>query len=121
MKILIDMNRSPGWVAVFQGEDWQATHWSEVGSTNASDPQILEFASANGYVLFTHDLDFGFLLSQTSRQGPSVIQLRSQETSPNKLGAFVVNAIRQLEEDLRKGALITIHPPQLRARILPLR
>jgi predicted nuclease of predicted toxin-antitoxin system len=37
MKILIDMNLSPSWCAVFRAEGWEAIHWSEVGDYTASD------------------------------------------------------------------------------------
>jgi predicted nuclease of predicted toxin-antitoxin system len=120
LKILIDMNLSPAWTAVFQQEEWEAVHWSAVGNAAAPDSELLDWAAANRFVLFTHDLDFGALLASSPRRAPSVIQLRSQETSPAKIGAVVVGAIRQLEEELRLGALITIDPPRARARILPL-
>lgn len=121
MKILIDMNLSPSWVEVFHREGWEAVHWSSVGKATAPDSAILDWAAANEYVLFTHDLDFGALLSSTRSSGPSVIQLRSQETSPVSLGGVVVMAVGQLKSELARGALITIDPPRARARILPLR
>lgn len=120
MKLLIDMNLSPTWTTVFERENWEAVHWSAVGSATAPDSEILEWAAANKFVLFTHDLDFGALLASRPRRGPSVIQLRSQETSPAKVGEVVVRAIWQMEEELKLGALITIDPPRARARILPL-
>ncbi len=121
MKILIDMNLSPAWAEVFKRENWEAIHWSLVGAATAPDSEILGWAAANGFVVFTHDLDFGALLSTARSRGPSVIQLRSQETSPAKLAEVVVGAVRQLASELEQGALITIDPPRARARILPLR
>ena len=59
MKLLIDMNLSPGWVEVFKQQGLEALHWSAVGDPRAPDPIIMEWARANEYVLFTHDLDFG--------------------------------------------------------------
>ncbi len=120
MKILIDMNLSPSWVAVFRQENWEAVHWSTVGDVTAKDSEILDWAIKNDCVVFTHDLDFGTLLASKSRRAPSVIQLRSQETSPAKMGSVVVLAVRQLEQDLERGALITIDPARARARVLPL-
>ena len=63
MKILIDMNLSPQWVAVFEGTGKQALHWSHVGPHNAPDHEILFYAKAEGYTVFTHDLDFGAILA----------------------------------------------------------
>ncbi len=59
MKLLIDMNLSPDWVPIFEREGWNALHWSSVGNPRASDSEIMEWARANAFVVFTHDLDFG--------------------------------------------------------------
>ena len=77
MKILIDMNLSPQWVAVFEGTGKQALHWSHVGPHNAPDHEILSYAKAEGYTVFTHDLDFGAILAATNADSPSVIQVRT--------------------------------------------
>lgn len=68
MKILIDMNLPPSWVQVFRQENWEAYHWSAVGSPTAPDSEILEWATDNGCVVFTHDLDFGALLASKPRR-----------------------------------------------------
>ncbi len=82
MKLLIDMNLSPDWVEVFRRNGWEALHWSMVGDPRATDRAIMEWARANGYVVFTHDLDFGALLAVTQLNGPSVIQVRTQDIMP---------------------------------------
>ena len=120
MKILVDMNLSPGWVALLREQDWEAIHWSTVGRANAPDSEILAWAAEHDCIVFTHDLDFGALLAVRSHGKPSVIQLRTQETSPAKIGPSVVVALRQLRPELEQGALVTIDPARARARILPL-
>ena len=120
MKILIDMNLPPSWVQVFRRENWEAYHWSAVGSPTAPDSEILEWATSNGCIVFTHDLDFGTLLAAKPRRAPSVVQLRGQETSPTRMGPVMVLALRQLREELELGALVTIDAARARARILPL-
>jgi predicted nuclease of predicted toxin-antitoxin system len=35
----------------------------------------MEWARANRYIVFTHDLDFGSLLAATGAETPSVIQI----------------------------------------------
>ncbi len=120
MKILIDMNLPPSWVQVFRQENWEAHHWSAVGSPTAPDTEILDWAAKNGYIVFTHDLDFGAILASKSYRAPSVVQLRGQETSPASMGSVVVLALRQLREELELGALVSIDAARTRARILPL-
>jgi predicted nuclease of predicted toxin-antitoxin system len=61
VKILIDMNLPPRWVQLFANAGWEALHWSQVGSPTASDREIMAWARENGYIVFTHDLDFSAL------------------------------------------------------------
>jgi len=74
---------------------------------------------SNGFVVFTHDLDFGAILAATSADSPSVIQLRTQNISPKHIGELVLSAFKQFEELLCQGVLISIDEKRARARILP--
>ncbi|MFI5397526.1 MAG: DUF5615 family PIN-like protein [Candidatus Binatia bacterium] len=121
MKLLIDMNLTPLWAEVFQRHGWEAVHWSVVGDPRASDRTIMDWARTNGYVVFTHDLDFGALLAATSAEGPSVIQVRTQDVTPQHLEGTITSALRQHVTLLEGGVLITIDEARARARILPLR
>jgi len=58
MKILVDMNLSPLWVEFLSGRGYHAVHWSDVGTASAADSEILDYAAAHNFVVFTHDLDF---------------------------------------------------------------
>lgn len=120
MKILIDMNLSPKWVAVLEEAGRQAIHWSGVGPQNAPDHEILSYAKSKGYVVFTHDLDFGAILAATKADCPSVIQVRTQDVSPQHLASLVLSALSQFEVYLEEGALVTVDEKKSRVRILPL-
>jgi predicted nuclease of predicted toxin-antitoxin system len=65
IKILIDMNLSPDWVPLLQNAGCTAVHWSIVGDPRTPDRGIMDWAEANAYVVFTHDLDFGTILALT--------------------------------------------------------
>src|SRR3546814_19354237 len=65
MQLLIDMNLSPRWIDWFAGVGIEAVHWSMVGENNAPDSEIMAYASVNGYVVITHDLDFSTILAAT--------------------------------------------------------
>jgi len=120
MKILIDMNLAPAWVSMLEEGGHIASHWSTIGSLNAPDRVILSWAKANGYVLFTHDLDFGAILAATEAEGPSVIQIRTQDISPNHAANLVLNIINKFAGDLLQGALISVDEEKSRVRLLPL-
>ncbi len=121
MKILIDMKLSPEWVRVLQRNGWEAIHWSSVGEATASDRTVFDRARANGYIIFTHDLDFGAILAASPAEGPSVIQVRSQDVTPHHLERIVDSALRQHRALLEQGALVIVDEARLRVRILPLR
>jgi len=119
IKILIDMNLTPQWTGVFTSVGWVARHWSEVGKPGAADREIMDWARENGYIVFTHDLDFGAILAATRASGPSVIQVRAQDVLPETMGETVIKAIKTFHVDLEQGALISVDPQKSKARILP--
>jgi|GEM_PF-2594811 len=51
---------------------------------------------------------------------PSVIQVPTQDMTPDHLGRLVISALHQFEKHLQDGALVTIDQKRLRARILPM-
>jgi predicted nuclease of predicted toxin-antitoxin system len=121
MKILIDMNLSPDWVVVFERYNIESVHWSSVGNPRERDTVIMEWAKTHGYIVFTHDLDFGSLLAATQAETPSVIQVRTQDVLPMSIENLVISALQQFECELELGALVTIDQAQYRVRILPIR
>lgn len=121
MKVLIDMNLSPRWVKLLADANIEAVHWSSIGAANARDVDIMGFARAKDYVVLTHDLDFGAILAATHGDKPSVVQIRSEDVSPDIIGKPVVAALQQMAADLEQGALLTVNPKRTRVRLLPLR
>jgi predicted nuclease of predicted toxin-antitoxin system len=120
MRILIDMNLSPDWAAVFRAHGWEAVHWSTTGNPRAADRVVMDWARANGYAVFTHDLDFGSLLAATRADGPSVIQVRTHDVLPSDLGEIVVRVLSEYEGAIESGVLISVDETGTRARVLPL-
>ena len=121
MKIIVDMNLSPQWVFILQKAGYEALHWSTVGNPNAKDSTIMAWAVSNGYIVFTHDLDFGTLLAILQADRPSVIQVRTQDVLPSKLSDLVLNALKQFSSELTRGALVTINQAKAKATILPIK
>src|SRR5688572_9242623 len=95
VRLVVDMNLSPEWVAVLARHGWAAVHWSTVGAANAEDAVIMAWALAHRHVVFTHDLDFGAMLALTHASGPSVLQLRGHDVLPEDIASIVVAALRQ--------------------------
>ncbi len=120
MKLLVDMNLSPAWLPVLESHGWQTRHWSQVGDPRSTDEEIMRWAHENGYVIFTHDLDFGALLAVTRAAGPSVIQVRTQDVAPEAIESLVVEVLNRHGLLLEEGALLVVDEAKSRVRILPL-
>ena len=93
MKILLDMNLSPAWVATLAAAGFEAVHWINVGKPDALDSEIMRWALGNDYVVFTHDLDFGDILAATNANAPSVIQIRTQNGEVAKARGILEKAV----------------------------
>ena len=120
MKLLIDMNLSPDWVEALSAEGIDAVHWSKLGSSSASDKELMAWAKSNGHIVLTHDLDFGAILAATNAEAPSVVQLRFQDLVPSHAKQLVVKVLNTYRHELEQGALISLDEDKARVRILPL-
>ncbi len=118
--LLVDMNLSPQWVPVLRRYGWQAVHWSTIGDPGASDKDIMDWARDQQHVVFTHDLDFGTMLALSHEAGPSVLQVRAEDTLPDYLQQPVIDALNQHEADLSTGALVVVDERRSRVRVLPI-
>ena len=121
MKLILDMNLSPEWVGVLESRGYEALHWSQVGDKGAEDTEILEWARAHGYIVFTNDLDFGRLLALTYAKGPSVLQIRGSDLLPESAGEVVLAALEECGQVLEEGALLVVDREDFRVRVLPIR
>jgi len=121
MKILIDMNLSPSWENYLTEEGFESVHWSKIGKGNEPDSFLFEYAKKNNYLILTHDLDFGAILACSNEYGPSVVQIRTNNITPEFYGKKLVSAIKQAETYLKEGALVVIDETRSRIRVLPLK
>ena len=88
---------------------------------DAPDAEIMHHAATNDMIVLTQDLDFGAILATSLENKPSVVQIRADDTSPGRIGAVVIEALRKAETELAEDALVTIEPGRRRLTLLPLR
>lgn len=120
LHVLVDMNLSPTWVHALSSAGIPARHWSSIGAGDADDATIFSWARENGYVIFTHDLDFGSMLALTKAEAPSVFQIRTEDVSPNSLATRAIELFHRFQAELKSGALIVADEHRDRIRLLPL-
>lgn len=120
MKIVVDMNLSPRWIALLNAAGLDAVHWSDVGAPTARDEEIMAWAISADAVVLTRDLDFSAILAFSKNTKPSVVQIRAEDLNPDKIGIHVVAAINQTRSELTTGAIVSVDPVHARLRLLPL-
>ena len=120
MKLLLDMNLSPLLAIEMTLAGFEAVHWSAVGAINATDPELMAFAAQHGYVVVTHDLDFGAILAASPLNGPSVVQIRADNLEASVVGHLIA-ATKQSKQSLERGALMIVDTHRTRVRVLLLR
>ncbi|MEA1053219.1 DUF5615 family PIN-like protein [Lamprobacter modestohalophilus] len=53
LRLVIDVNLSPDWVPVLTKAGFGAVHWTQIGDPSAPDREIMDWAIANGHVVFS--------------------------------------------------------------------
>jgi predicted nuclease of predicted toxin-antitoxin system len=81
----------------------------------------MEWALANDYVVFTHDIDFSTILALTFATGPSVLLVRTQDVMPSSIGSAVLETLNRYGKEIAQGALVVLDPRKSRVRLLPIK
>jgi predicted nuclease of predicted toxin-antitoxin system len=120
MRLLLDMNLSADLCPALAEAGHETVHWSGVGDPGASDASIMEYARNHGFIVVSHDLDFSALLAATHIDGPSVIQIRTQDVLAPGFIELLSTTLRRFEMELATGALVVVDESRSRVRLLPI-
>lgn len=80
----------------------------------------MEWARHHQAIVVSHDLDFGTMLALSHDEGPSVIQIRIRDVTPDRAGKELLDLLSQCREHLENGALVVLDVDKRRVRLLPL-
>ena len=120
MKLLLNMNVLPQLAPRLVAAGHLCRHARDIGLERAEDPEIINAAKAGGEVIITHDLDYGHLLAFSGEAAPSVIIFRVRNTHPEALFRRLTECWVDIEEPLRRGAIVTVEDAAVRIRLLPI-
>ena len=120
ISVVVDMNLPPSWAGRLVAAGFQATHWSAVGAGDATDATVMKWAADHGHAILTQDLDFPALLAANQAEAPSVIVIRAPDVLAEALLERVIQVLSDLEDELQRGAIVTIDAERSRLRVLPL-
>jgi predicted nuclease of predicted toxin-antitoxin system len=118
MKVLLNENIPPSLAIHLREFGWQAVHVRDVDLIGASDHSIIDYALANGFVILTHDLDYGQIVAVSGKAGPSVITFHLEKISAQILFRVLNDNLTKLNEYLSYGVLISVDDEKIRVRQL---
>ena len=99
----------------------EAKHVGELGMAQASDDEILDFASQKDFVVVTLDADFHTLLAMRKSQAPSVIRIRIEGLKGKELARLLKQVLNSTEAEILAGSAISVTTKGIRVRCLPFR
>lgn len=120
MRFLADMGISPRSVAFLRDMGAEAVHLHELGLERLPDAAIVEKARSEGYIVLTHDLDFGELLALSGADLPSVVIFRLQSMRPSNVNRYLRILITDHQTALAEGAIFSVSESRIRVRRLPI-
>jgi predicted nuclease of predicted toxin-antitoxin system len=120
MKLILDQGLPRAAATYLREMGYDAMHVGELGLSKASDLQILDLALTERGVVVTLDADFHTLLAISKATQPTVIRIREEGLKGKALAECVSIVVKRCPEELKAGALISVIPPYIRVKLLPL-
>ncbi len=120
MRLLADLHIAPKTVQFLLELGHDIIRVADVLPPTASDHIILAKAAEQERAILTQDLDFSHLIALSGNAFPSLITLRLSSSRIEYVNAILQRTLQNLEEDVKKGVVITVEDHRIRRRPLPL-
>ncbi|MCF6335004.1 MAG: DUF5615 family PIN-like protein [Spirochaetales bacterium] len=95
-------------------------HVGDIGMSASTDADIIDKALEDNIVAITLDLDFHTILAVNGNMKPSVIRIRIEGLKSKELSKIIQNTLILAEEEIEKGAAISVDTKGIRIHKLPL-
>ena len=120
MKLLLDQGLPRSTSRLLREMGIDAVHVSEIGCSTSEDAVILERGREEDRTVVTLDADFHALLALSDATSPSVIRIRIEGLKEETAANLIRTVLMQCEEELERGAVVTVERHRIRIRRLPL-
>lgn len=122
MRFLIDANLSPHLVSLLASDGHDAVAVREIGLSQATDDEVVDYAANDDRIVVSHDTDFGALLAYRGLTRPSFILFRSSDPiTPDQQSNLIISNLDTFADELENGAIVVFARARLRVRRLPVR
>lgn len=117
--LLVDLHISPLTCKNLRTAGYAVMRVSDVLAPRSRDIEIIRYARDHGCVIVTQGLDFTALVARSGEKTPSIISLRLENATPDRVTTILLNVLPGIGTDLKHGALVTIDERGVRIRKLP--
>lgn len=119
-RILLDQGLPRSAVKILGIRGWDVLHTGDIGLSNASDREIIEYARKEGRIVITLDADFHAILAVENAREPSVIRIRQEGLRGDALAELIEKIWPKIQSQLETGALVTVTEKSIRVRKIPI-
>ncbi len=119
-RILLDQGLPRSAVKILGIRGWDVLHTGDIGLSNASDREIIEYARKEGRIVITLDADFHAILAVENAREPSVIRIRQEGLRGDALAELIEKIWPKIQSQLETGALATVTEKSIRVRKIPI-
>jgi predicted nuclease of predicted toxin-antitoxin system len=120
IKLLLDQGLPRSASKLLSQAGIDTIHVAEIGFSTAEDREIIAKAREDRRVVITLDADFHTLLALSGAISPSVIRIRIERLKAVDITNLLLSILPKCEQDLAKGAVVTVDTKKIRFRYLPL-
>ncbi len=121
MRLLLDQGLPRSTVLQLRNVGVEAAHVGDRGLSRTTDSEILAIGRQEERVIVTLDADFHAVLALSGDPRPSVIRIRIEGLQAKALATLLAHVLEICDDDLGKGAVISVTEGDVRVRKLPLR
>jgi len=120
MMLLLDQGLPRTLVKLLKASEIDAEHVGDINMSTAKDSEIIEYSKKHKRIIITLDSDFHTLLALSTASAPSVIRIRIERLKAPDYLPLIQTVIKQCEEDLKYGCVVSVQEKQIRVRRLPI-
>jgi predicted nuclease of predicted toxin-antitoxin system len=99
---------------------WDVVHVGDVGMSEATDEEILQYARVEKRTCVTLDADFHTILAVSDACGPSVIRVRREGLKGLELAELLLALWPRIGQAVVQGAMVSVTESSIRIRRLPI-
>jgi predicted nuclease of predicted toxin-antitoxin system len=119
MRAFLDQGLPYSTVRHLRAAGWDVIHAVDVEMERATDSAIVNYARVEKRFCVTLDSDFHSIVAIANESSPSVIRIRQEGLSGQKMAELLIHIYPEIEADIATGAFVTVTDKNIRVRCLP--